>query len=102
MAAHLARSAARYLKLSPATPGLSIRPNMVQTRGMAGGGHGVKFEGLELHDAEPVHKYGAKAMGAIMWFWLMVRVKEDGHTFLTGHAAHFEHELAHEGEDGHH
>eukprot|EP00976_Prorocentrum_cordatum_P093805 1189546-Prorocentrum_minimum.AAC.3 len=36
MAAHLARSAARYLKLSPATTGLSIRPNMVQTRGMAG------------------------------------------------------------------
>mmetsp|Transcript_30974 Transcript_30974/g.52034 ORF Transcript_30974/g.52034 Transcript_30974/m.52034 type:complete len:107 (-) Transcript_30974:241-561(-) len=103
MAAHLARAAARALNLSPAIPGLSVRPNLLrQTRGMAGGGHhGVKFEGMELHDAEPVHKWGANIMGGIMWFWLMVRVKEDGATFLTGHAAHFEHEIAHENEHGH-
>ncbi|KAK3267877.1 hypothetical protein CYMTET_23592 [Cymbomonas tetramitiformis] len=105
MASHLFRSAARGVQAASSSPASfslgkaapnAARPFGQQTRGMAGGGEkGVAFEGVEIQPASNWHKYGAKAFGATMWFWLFLRFKEDGDVLIYGHAPHFEHDDHH-------
>ncbi|QDZ22042.1 hypothetical protein HOP50_06g45840 [Chloropicon primus] len=72
------------------------------TRSYAAGGKGETFEGVTIHHASNWHKFGAQAFGGVMWFWIFYRLRNDFDTFMFGHAQHFEHEMEHEKEGGHH
>jgi hypothetical protein len=46
---------------------------------MAGGGHGAAFPPVPGR----VYTVLGKAMGAVMWFWILHRAKEDGGALLV-------------------
>lgn len=68
----------------------------------AGGGKGVTYEGLTMHEAAPWQKFFGEGLTGLMWFWVLYRMRHDYDTFIFGHAQHFEHEIAHEKEHGGH
>ncbi|KAJ7517400.1 hypothetical protein O6H91_21G022500 [Diphasiastrum complanatum] len=50
---------------------------------MAGGhGHEISYGGLSLHAPKRWHTLTGKAMGAVMWFWIFYRAKQDGAALL--------------------
>ncbi|KAK9473520.1 uncharacterized protein V1510DRAFT_402196 [Dipodascopsis tothii] len=65
---------------------------------MAGGHHGPKtYSGpIHIHPPRAVHKWGAKLLGATMWFWVFYRLKNDAPVLFgfrhpwDGHHGHHE------------
>ncbi|KAL0083903.1 hypothetical protein F4703DRAFT_1857451 [Phycomyces blakesleeanus] len=39
--------------------------------------------GFHPHFAGAWHRFGGKALGATMWFWMMYRAKQDGAVLLV-------------------
>ncbi|KAL0087490.1 hypothetical protein J3Q64DRAFT_1833753 [Phycomyces blakesleeanus] len=50
--------------------------------------------GFHPHFAGAWHRFGGKALGATMWFWMMYRAKQDGAVLLG-----LRHPWDHHGED---
>eukprot|EP00898_Chlorokybus_atmophyticus_P000695 jgi/Chlat1/1626/Chrsp127S01944 len=69
---------------------------------MAGGHHGpgVTYAGLTLHAPKTWHTRVATAMGAMTWFWIFYRFKQDGAVLMgkhpwEAHGHHDHHDHAH-------
>mmetsp|Transcript_18897 Transcript_18897/g.22622 ORF Transcript_18897/g.22622 Transcript_18897/m.22622 type:complete len:110 (+) Transcript_18897:64-393(+) len=109
MASHFCKNAARALRLGAAAPRVGAAPanngipplaqaQLRQARSMGGGAHGaegVTYKGATIYPAAKEHVYLSEFFGAMMWFWIFYRAKEDGDVFINGHAAHFEHDDHH-------
>ncbi|KAJ1508739.1 hypothetical protein HMI55_000252 [Coelomomyces lativittatus] len=54
------------------------------------------YTSLKLPNISKYHWYGAKLMGACMWFWIMYRAKQDLPYLIT------KHKPWHERNHGHH
>ncbi|KAF0715371.1 Aste57867_3408 [Aphanomyces stellatus] len=73
----------------------------MQKRGMAshgGHGHGSYPHGMHFH-VDPIHKNLGLAYGALAWFWIFYRAKQDGAVVL-GLEHPWDHGHGHG--DGHH
>mmetsp|Transcript_19888 Transcript_19888/g.27569 ORF Transcript_19888/g.27569 Transcript_19888/m.27569 type:complete len:107 (+) Transcript_19888:162-482(+) len=105
MAANLARQAAQLLRVSASGANSRSTTRVVpfmqqQTRGMAGHSSGperksITYGGIKLYEPMKFHTNLAKMWGAVLWFWLFYRFKEEGDTFFQGHAIHFDHDDEH-------
>ncbi|KAJ1023065.1 hypothetical protein NDA13_005112 [Ustilago tritici] len=62
--------------------------------------------GFHPHQPALKHRWGAKLLGATMWFWIFYRAKQDGAVLLglkhpwDGHGHHDHHGDGHD--EGHH
>ncbi|WZN63627.1 hypothetical protein HKI87_08g51760 [Chloropicon roscoffensis] len=101
--ATFASAAARGLGLRAQVTPASLRTAATTTRSYASsGGKSETFEGVTIHHASTWHKTLAHGFGGVMWFWIFYRLRNDFDTFIFGHAQHFEHEMEHEKDGGHH
>mmetsp|Transcript_1017 Transcript_1017/g.3572 ORF Transcript_1017/g.3572 Transcript_1017/m.3572 type:complete len:109 (-) Transcript_1017:1984-2310(-) len=79
-----ARVTARALASPSAAAPSKYAAPVKQARGFAAGGHHDTHtsHGISVNKPSAWHLYGARAFGAVAWFWIFYRMREDGPALL--------------------